>query len=165
MKKRLSYYILVALLFQTIGASASHIVGGEIYYQYVSNNDYIIYLKVYRDCNTGNASFDDPAYISIFDGNNNYLQTLSLFTPTITQVQPDVDNPCLIVPAGICVEEAVYITTVNLPPISGGYSLTYQRCCRNSTIDNLISPNGIGSTYTIQIPDPGIASGRALKGG
>ncbi len=135
---------------------ATHIVGGEIYYQYVSNNDYIITLKIYRDCNSA-TGFDDPAYISIFDGNNNYLQTLSLSTPTITTVLPDVDNPCLTVPAGICVEEADYTTTVNLPPILGGYTLTYQRCCRNSSIDNIVDPSSIGSTYTIQIPDTSVA--------
>lgn len=152
------YFIILFLLFLSAKLIASHIVGGEIYYQYVSNNDYVVYLKVYRDCNTGNANFDDPAYISIFDANNNYLQTISLFTPTITQVQPDINNPCLTVPEGVCVEEAVYSANVNLPPLVGGYALTYQRCCRNSTIDNILSPSNIGSTYTIQIPDTSIAS-------
>lgn len=152
------YFIILFFLFLSVRLIASHIVGGEIYYQYISNDDYLIFLKVYRDCDTGNANFDDPAYISIFDGSNNYLQTISLTTPTITPMQPDVDNPCLIVPEGICVEEAIYSVSVNLPPTTGGYTLTYQRCCRNSTIDNILSPSNIGSTYTIQIPDTSIAS-------
>jgi gliding motility-associated-like protein len=153
-------YIIIFFFSVILSANllASHIVGGEIYYQFTSGDNYIVYLKVYRDCNTGNAQFDDPAYISIFDGSNNYLQTIEIYTPTITEVEPDIDNPCLIVPEGICVEEAVYITTVYLPPVSGGYSLTYQRCCRNSTIDNIVDPSNVGSTYTVQIPDTSIAS-------
>jgi gliding motility-associated-like protein len=50
------------------------------------------------------------------------------------------------------VEEAVYQGTINLPPSVTGYTLVYQRCCRNGTISNLISPNDVGSTYTASIP-------------
>jgi len=40
---------------------------------------------------------------------------------------------------------------MNLPARVGGYTISYQRCCRNATISN-ISASGKGNTYTVQIP-------------
>ena len=72
-----------------------------------------------------------------------------------------INSPCFLPPVGICVEETDYITTVNLPNIPGGYNITYQRCCRNGTILNLVSPGNVGSTYMAHIPDNTIAPGNS----
>ncbi|MEZ4986639.1 MAG: hypothetical protein R2795_16640 [Saprospiraceae bacterium] len=31
------------------------------------------------------------------------------------------------------------------------YFVSYQRCCRNETIDNLINPDDVGATYSVEI--------------
>lgn len=66
-------------------------------------------------------------------------------------------NACLIVPPGICVEEADFVTTITLPPLPGGYTAVYQRCCRNVITVNIIEPSNTGSSYVTTIPDTSFA--------
>lgn len=150
--------LIFVLLLSSLSASATHIVGGEIYYDCLGANNYLITLKVYRDCLNGQAPYDNPAIVGVFDINGNLLQTLSLPFPGSAQVPPTINNPCYTPPGSVCVEEAIYTGTANLPPIPGGYVLAYQRCCRNNTILNLNNPGNVGSTYTISIPDASIAT-------
>ncbi len=138
-------------------ASSTHIVGGELSYECLGNNDYRITLKVYRDCFNGQAPFDNPAHVGIFDGSGSLFTTLDLGFPGSANVPPVLISPCLIPPGNVCVEEAVYQGTINLPPSANGYTLVYQRCCRNGTISNLINPNDVGSTYTASIPGTSLA--------
>jgi len=157
-------YIVFPLLFLLIEqpARAAHIVGGDMYYECLGNNNYRITLKIYRDCYSFGptvAGFDAPAYIGIYDGSGNLLEveeTYLTFGPT--GIPPDTRDPCLQAPSTVCVEEGVYEFIKYLPPRSGGYDIVYVRCCRNATIQNIVSPNATGATYITHIPDPGIAS-------
>jgi len=150
----------VSLLFLVIGHScfATHIVGGEIFYKCLGNNDYEVTLKVYRDCINGQAPFDNPAAVGVFDANGTLITTMMLPLPGSTPLPVTLNNPCYVPPANVCVEEAVYVGNVNLPPIAGGYYLSYQRCCRNNTILNLVNPGNVGATYMGFIPDPATVS-------
>jgi gliding motility-associated-like protein len=139
-------------------AFATHIVGGEIYYECIGNNNYLITLKVYRDCLNGEAPYDDPATISVYNSSGAWLMDLQVSLPGSTPVPPIINNPCLQYPPNICVEEAVYVAEANLPPIPGGYHLAYQRCCRNGTILNLSDPGNAGATYYCYIPDQSVVT-------
>jgi len=152
------YTLLLFLTLLSVKNFATHIVGGEIYYDCLGNNDYRITLKLYRDCINGLASYDNPATIFIFDSNGNLLNNIQMPFPGAVVLPVTINNPCFVPPTNICVEEAVYTTTVNLPPIAGGYNIVYQRCCRNNTILNLINPGDVGSTYMTHIPDASIVS-------
>jgi len=148
----------MALLFAT-DINAYHLVGGELTYECQGNDDYLVRLKIFRDCYCTNcADFDDPAYVFIYNSSGTLVNTLSIAFPGSSQLPVYINNPCLEIPPDICVEQATYTETVNLPPISGGYHLVHQRCCRNSTILNISNPNTYGSTYYSAIPDPGITS-------
>lgn len=136
---------------------ATHIVGGEIYYDCLGGNNYRITLKLYRDCYNGLASYDNPASVFIFNSSGTYLDSLEMTFPGSVVLPIVLNNPCLTPPTNVCVEEAIYQMVVNLPPLVGGYNLTYQRCCRNGTIMNLVNPGAVGSTYMAHIPDPGVA--------
>jgi len=156
-----STFILSSLTF-----FASHIVGGEMIYQCLGGYNYQVTLKLYRDCSSPfNAAFDNPAYIGLYDGYgnpvNNFLDIYgnptnytSVALPPTTIISPPPTS-CYTFPANVCVEEADYTTTLYLPPLSGGYTVVYQRCCRNATIQNIINPSSTGSTYYATIPDPG----------
>lgn len=134
-------------------AKATHIVGGELYYSYLGNDNYEIRLTVYRDCFYGVPPFDEPAYVGVWDANNNLINTLYLYTNgDSSTVPPIINSPCFIPPTNVCYRVANYRTTVNLPPIPGGYQLTYQRCCRNQTILNIVSPLSTGATFYATIP-------------
>ena len=146
--------LLLILLLLAFTSDASHIVGGDIHYEQLGNNQYRITLKVYRDCATSSTNFDDPASIGIFNSAGDLVVNLEI--PLAEAIVSDVPindlDPCLQAPSGICVKEAIFSGTVTLPPIPGGYTISYQRCCRNSTLVNTTSNDDLGITLTTQIP-------------
>lgn len=127
-------------------------------------------MKVYRDCINGSpfAPFEgfpdpngniNPAVFTVFDALGNVILS-SIFTPiSKSPVPPSNNSPCAPTTSGnVCVEEAIYEATVNLPPLPGGYYIAYQRCCRNGTILNLINPGAVGATYWEHIPGPEVVA-------
>lgn len=159
MIKNLTTYLLISFLSLCFGTrlKASHIVGGEIFYDHLGGSNYKITLKVYRDCFNGLAQLDNPALISIFDVNGNIVDTIRVALLSQTTITPSINNPCIQAPSGICVEEGIYEKNVVLPPKTGGYYVVYQRCCRNSSILNIPSPGTTGTTYWEHIPGPEVA--------
>ncbi|MCB9169778.1 MAG: PKD domain-containing protein [Flavobacteriales bacterium] len=135
---------------------ATHIIGGELYYDHLNADSYQFTLKVYRDCgpgNTNNQGFDASAELGVFDSAGNYLFSAVVPTPTPVSVPVVLNNPCLTAPATICVEMAEYVTVIDLPTLAGGYVISYQRCCRTPTISNITNPNSQGLTCTVTVPD------------
>jgi gliding motility-associated-like protein len=131
---------------------ASHLVGGKISYRYLGSNKYQITLSVYRDCSV-TTPFDNPAYISIFDkATNNLIYNKGLTLNSQTIIPANLQNPCFAPPAGICLEIGNYIDTVTLAPNSQGYTIAYQKCCRNATLNNIVTPQINGTTITNDIP-------------
>lgn len=156
---KLKYILAVLfLIFFSYKNFATHIVGGEIYYDCLGGNNYKITLKVYRDCYYGIPPFDDPGYIGVYGVNGNVIQTVDMGVADSTLIPPVINNPCFTPPVDVCVEEGVYTKILNLPPIAGGYVLSYQRCCRNSSILNIVNASQVGSTYQIPILDVAIVN-------
>ena len=157
--KKLLPTLLTTLFFTGLchEANATHIVGGEMTYSCLGNNQYLVKLTIFRDCFYGSpaAWFDDPASIGVFDANNNFLfQQLVDWDPVLNDtLDPELENECFTVPPDVCVHTTYYSTIITLPYLSGGYQLVYQRCCRNQTIVNLVEPLDVGATYSINISD------------
>ena len=154
--------ILLFLTFSLLGISrllAFHIVGGEIYYECLGNNQYKIIIKMYRDCNGNGALFDgdigaaSQMKVGIFKADGTLFQQVNPI-PTVTPVVPSINNPCLVIPPNVCVQQGYYEFTITLPANPGGYNIVYVRCCRNLTINNLQNPSTQGATYVEHIPDP-----------
>ena len=135
---------------------ATHIVGGEMYYTYLGNDDYELTIKMYRDCNA-TTPFDDPLFFGVFGSSGEHLFDDQLFPTSITDVPITVNNPCLTPPDNICTEEAIYQGTIHLPAGTGGYTIAYQRCCRGSFIANLDNPSDQGLTLTVRVPDVNVS--------
>lgn len=155
MFKRLAF--LFACLF-AVQASATHIAGGEMTYTYLGNNQYKLRLDIYMDCLNGSdqaISQDYTAYISIFNGSNNRM--LSGYPKSVTRSGPKriqkTNYNCIKVAPNACVDHYWYEMTVTLPPNSGGYYISYQRCCRNGSISNLSQPGSTGANFWTHIPD------------
>lgn len=139
---------LLLLFVLPFGLYATHIVGGEMNYRSLGNNNYEITLKVYRDCINGQVGFDDPASVGIFDRDGNLVKELLL--PFVgSQPVTNPLNACFTSSSPVCVETSSYVTTVTLSPKVGGYRFVYQRCCRNKTINNIVDPVNTGATYDI----------------
>lgn len=140
----------IALFSFTQQASASHIVGVEMNYECLGNNQYNIILRVYRDCENGNpnAYFDDPVPLGVFDAQSGaYLWAESMsfsgIDDTVSNVYPD---SCT---GNFCIHATTYSKIITLPFTTSGYNIAYQRCCRSGIITNLANPQGNGmSVYT-----------------
>lgn len=144
--------LFIGSLTITLNSYATHIVGGNMNYRYLGNNKYELTLTMFRDCYNGVPPFDAPASIGIFDVNNNLLQDIRTSPRSVINIPPSLDDSCYKPPVNVCYERAIYIDTVTLPLRVGGYKVVYQRCCRNVTIQNIISPNAAGASYTATIP-------------
>lgn len=149
--------VFISVLLFQLSAKAFHVVGGEIYYDYLSPNKYRITLKIYRDCAGGGAPLDGmgsgaPCYLTIKNISNPGLDTLIIMgSPQISLIPTSINNPCITAPSK-CVEEGVYTKTVTLNTNLYNYYLIYQRCCRNTAITNIITPDKTGSTYYCLVP-------------
>jgi gliding motility-associated-like protein len=153
MPVRLKLTLLCWLL--AIGSRATHIIGGEMYYDHLGGTEYLVTLDLYRDCgpnNTNGTGFDLNAYIGVFNSSGVLLYTTSLFFTSESNVPWVVNNPCLSVPPNVCVATTSYSGVFDLPPIAGGYVLAYQRCCRTPGIINLTLPQDQGLTCMITVP-------------
>jgi gliding motility-associated-like protein len=151
MLRCLRLFLLACLL--TLSAKATHIVGGEMSYFYLGSNQYRVTLTVYRDCYNGQAGFDNPAAIGIFNQRGDLVASLNATISNSGTVANTINSPCLVPPTNVCYEYAIYQFTTLLPPIPGGYTIAYQRCCRNSTILNLAGVQSTGATYFATVPD------------
>lgn len=144
---------------------ATHIVGGELSYRHLSSDSngnfvYEITFKIYRDCFNGIPNFDNPTFLYVFDGQNNYIGYVTLIQKKITGDTLPLISPdsCRLPPTDICVEEKIMTDTISLPYKKDGYLFAYQRCCRNNSILNIIAPDTTGATYTQHLMmDPTIA--------
>jgi len=145
------YLLILILIFAQTKIHASHIVGGEIFYDCLGGTQYKITLKIYRDCNS-TSGYDDPLPMTVFNGLGNNIFEFTIPIPTPLLLNVVFNNPCVSIPPGICVEEAIYSKTVTLPASATGYTLTYQKCCRTAGTQNLVSPDNQGITLTIDIP-------------
>ncbi len=153
---RLLFLTFFIFLF-SLQSKATHIVGGEMTYTCLGNNQYEIELRIFRDCVNGNPYFDTFAKIGIYRGDSDTLLLDSLFIP-FTFMRDDTLNPvlydsCLVIPPDVCVHTTFYIDTVTLPIIPEGYKLIYQRCCRNGTINNIVAPLNTGATFGVNISE------------
>ncbi len=153
---RNTIFVFLFILGGLQSAFATHIIGGEINYKCLGNNEYQISLTVYRDCYLGEAQLDDTAYVAIFNMDNELVQTLPMLLGKVDSIQ-QIDN-CLLIPPNICVETTTYVDTITLLPQPGGYHIAYQRCCRNETILNIIDPLNTGTTYDIILSEAAMQS-------
>ncbi len=148
------YILLICLIFSALQNFATHIVGGEIYYTQLEPNKYYVVLKQYLDCCPTCTKQDAAAAIGVYDAQGTLVMSLKFPLIGINSVPPTLYAKCFTVPSDICVNEIIYADTLNLPTIPGGYSIAYQRCCRNADILNLMDASGVGSTYQTLITPP-----------
>ncbi len=147
--------LLSLALISSVMAGATHVIGGEMFYDYLGGDQYQVTVKLYRDCGPS-AQADLPNSIAI--GVYNGLSNVYLFQQTINPTGPaqDVpvvlDNPCLTVPPEACVETRTYVGTFSLPFNPDGYQMSYQVCCRTGTIVNVVDAGNVGLSLLVQVP-------------
>ena len=156
-------FLTIAFFSFTTSVSATHVIGAELRYRHIENDRYEVILTFRRDCLLGapDAGFDNPANVWIFNGNGN-LQTqlgvngrLKMNFNNSDTLNNIIMSDCGFEGAQVCVHETIYKEIVRLPynPGKNGYILTYQRCCRNATLENILDPLQTGGTWSVAVTE------------
>jgi len=164
---KIAVILVLAVLGSVQDVQATHIVGGDIGYRYLGNNMYEMSLTFRRDCFTGDpdADFDDPAKLYFYKSNGSLAGVgvglsgiLNMnFNPDDTLGNTFISD-CGFEGEQVCVQETRYVDTIRLPFIEGGYTVAYQRCCRNPTIQNIVEPLGTGTTWWTHISEESLVA-------
>jgi len=116
---------------------------------------------LYIDCYNGSPlaiSQDEFANIVFFDGDSGYY--LPEFCRSVLRNEPvrvsRTHYNCIKIWPNACVDAYDYIDTITLPQRKGGYYVSFQRCCRNNTIVNLLNPLSTGENIWTNITDTSI---------
>lgn len=140
----------------TAKLSASHLMGGNLGYEYVGLQPsgkyrYKIKLVTYVDCSPSSEIpyAEYPIKVGVYGNNlslpNNdkpVIDSLLLYVDDTTVYTPFLPPGCII-GANSCIIQARYSGYIDLDPSINGYYLFYERCCRNTAILNLnLMPNG-----------------------
>ena len=174
MRNRLTKILALMMLFCSLQAVASHIVGGEGTYkfmgtQYVGGtlyNKYQVSITIYEDCQNGQPSAiqaDNPAFLAAYDlkANDSAGHLLDVDTNVYYQssvlVPANFSHLCISNPPVVCLLKKTFVKTYLFRPSAYGNIIVYQRCCRNAAIVNIFDPGDIGATYYCKIPPTGIA--------
>ncbi len=160
MALRMIFIMCSLLVLSAPDANATHIVGGNLTYRCLGNNQYEIRLSLRRDCLLGaaDAQFDDPASVGFFDATTNMPLAFVGFggellmaynaDDTLNQI---LESDCGVIGNPVCVHQTTYVDTIFLPFWANGYKIVYQRCCRNGSINNILNPLLTGLTLLVEM--------------
>jgi gliding motility-associated-like protein len=160
MLKRVFLFFSLLSLF-SFRLSASHLMGGEITWDCQGGGTYIFTMKLYRDCN--GITVSGLPSITVTGHPTVTTIPLSLFLQTDISPQCNAGGPTISCSAAEsqpgwptssssiagAVQESIFksapIALNGVPPASG-WIFSYDECCRNPAITNLLSPGGQGFT-------------------
>jgi gliding motility-associated-like protein len=149
-------FIIIAFIFLSGTANATHLVGGNLGYEYIGpfggNYRYKIILTTYTDCappsNFQNGPEQTIADIGVYEHDlqnspmgggpvKSFVGSVNMTLVLVERIDPNIPNGCNI-GTGTCIDKAVYEGFIDVPLNFSGYHIFYERCCRNGTIVNLI---------------------------
>lgn len=153
MKSFLRLFIFIIIyLFCVNSVQAAHILGGGFQYKYIGQNQFKLILKIYRDPNSGGANFENVLAIKMRKLSNNLVvSTISLPRVKVEKTssgvfcQGTLDN----------IEIGYFEDTVTLDSSMNdtvGYYFTWERCCRQTEIVNILDPGSVPTTFFISLP-------------
>ena len=148
---RFSFLLLILILtqlFNTKKAGAEHIIGGEMYYECIGDGEYEVTLKMYRDCFSTGAQFDNPANVALYRVDGFLEQNITAPLTSQHNIDVSIESPCIAFPPDLCVEVGIYIFTIEVSDPAELYQMVYQRCCRNPSVINLLLPEQQGLTIS-----------------
>jgi hypothetical protein len=146
MKTKLTLFLSILILFLSLPALATHLVGGEIAWEcHPTTGKYRFHAKLYRECGVGTPNpAGMPALISLVRGPTTIIcsqvQVRSIVNPCYDPVQ---SIQCGVTPVGEgAVEVGVFRstwTTLNGVPPASGWTFSWASCCRPASVINVIS--------------------------
>ncbi len=152
--KFLSFFFVAIIAYLPV--KATHLIGADISYVCVGNNEYEIILNVYRDCgpnNTAGTGFDTDATIRLYNTSTDTFDLFtSIFDGVITDVNQEITDPCIFIPEELCIERATYRFDILIPDTTQSYFVNYQRCCFGGNVGNIDNSAAMGINISALIP-------------
>lgn len=171
--------IVLTALFAVISiqAKATHLVGGDLGYEYIGETApgsqvyrYRVFLNIYLNCdNTSNfdsfftllgQDYNTPVPLGIYledpllpNADKQPFQNIDLLLADTTIIEPNLPAGCGI-GSGLCTNRGTFEATVDLPLNFGGYHLYFHMFSRNISITNLNNPGQTGIGYYAFVPPP-----------
>lgn len=134
---------IVLLLSLCFHASASHIAGGELRYEYSGNNNYTLILKLYGDC--AGVAMPANAMISLSSVSQSSSFTVTMVRTSLSVVTtpcPGNANRCINPSSPVPgYHEAVYKATVTLPANASDWKMEFTTGARTS-LNNISGSTG-----------------------
>ena len=148
MKKNYSHSYLICFLFfllslNTEVANASHSMGSDLTYHCLGGNTYEIQLSFYRDC--AGIDADTGGYIvfqsSCYPADSVLIYQIAATGQEISPVCPSNTTTCN---GGTFtgIQEYIYRGQITLPGPCADWQFSYNLCCRNNAITNILNPGG-----------------------
>ncbi len=153
MKKFLLTHIFLSIAFIACFKElrATHTMGVDMTYECLGPGQYRILLQVYRDCNgIAMVSQHDVYYSSVQCGISNFITVHQVSVEDITPVCDQNPNTACGGTGQYGVEKYTFLGILTLPPGCGNdWELSWELCCRNGAITNLLDP--LNETVYIEI--------------
>ena len=177
MKKIISLFVII--IFTITSVKASHLPGGNITYECVGPDQYLVTLTMYEDCQTGFMTPGSSFTINVVNSCGLPTQVVSateiVFGNEVSQLCPTAQSTCNggTLPG---VQEHQYQVLVTLPGPCDSWTFYHTSCCRNgsvnatstvddyyfyATLNNLDAPCNNSPTYTGP-PIPYVCSGQTV---
>ncbi len=120
---------------------ASHSMGSDLTYKCLGGNSYEITLSFYRDC----AGIEADPTAEIFFQSSCFPAssvTISLIPGTGQEIGPACPNNTTTCNGGTFtgIQEFIYRGVINLPGPCADWQFSYNLCCRNNAITNILLP-------------------------
>ncbi len=161
-------------------AVASHLVGGDLGYEYLGETvpgsgmyRYKLKMRMYLNCGPSSnwpqmqlwlGGAGNPLYVGVYvedpanpDAAKQQYAVADVYMTSYSVITPDIPDSCII-GDGQCVEESLFEGEVIVPSSLGGYHLYFQGYSRNAGILNLNDPGNAGFGIYSFIPPTAIVN-------
>ncbi len=168
-------------------SSASHLVGGDVGYEYIGEvvpgsgmYRYKLKMRMYLNCGPSSnwpqmslwlQGAGNPLKVGVYiedpanPGATKQRYTIAnVFMTSYSVITPDIPDSCII-GDGQCVEESLFEGEVDVPASAGGYHLYFQGYSRNAGILNLNDPGNAGFGIYSFIPPTAIVNSSPVFSG
>ncbi|MFK7970281.1 MAG: gliding motility-associated C-terminal domain-containing protein [Bacteroidia bacterium] len=133
------YFLFGVLVFLSSSLNANHVYGGGMQYRSIDQSQdlYEIEVVAWYNCNALASTMDDPIYLFRFAASGQSQGFYSIPLPVL----PSPDSAafwrnCVGNSTPPCILRVVYRDTILLPPVTGGWDLTWGTCCEVNSIAN-----------------------------
>lgn len=140
---------------------ATHLVGGGLALKHISGTTYEIQLRLLRDCLNGTpeaySKDNSNLYVGIFDKKTDKRITIVKLN-YVSKSTLEFQGAKCATKISSCTDLSFFKASVVLSPATynntAGYYISWERCCRNGIINNIISPGTAAETYYMEFPSP-----------